>query len=164
MDAAIECLRADNVLPVHKILKRVTTIQDVLSAQLAVLETMTPQDFSVFRERLNPASGFQSYQFRELEYVSGAKDRRYLPFHKKNPMALAAEDNPRRVGPRLRWWWRQMVESAHADLSARGPRHRRFRSTTGEAKSPMRAARQRSGAGVSRMRLFRRGCSTERRL
>jgi len=40
----------------------------------------------------------------------------------KNPMALAAEDNPRRVGPRLRWWWRQMVESAPADLSARGPR------------------------------------------
>ena len=89
VDAAIECLKADNVLPVHRILKRVTTIQDVLSAQLAVLETMTPQDFSVFRERLNPASGFQSYQFRELEYVSGSKDRRYLPFHKKNPPALA---------------------------------------------------------------------------
>ncbi len=88
VDAAVASLRADHVLPVHKILKRVTTIHDVLTAQLAVLETMTQQDFGVFRERLNPASGFQSYQFRELEYVSGAKDRRYLPFHKKNPKAL----------------------------------------------------------------------------
>ena len=88
VDAVVLCLRNDRVLPVHKILKRVTTIQDVLGAQLAVLETMTPQDFSVFRERLNPASGFQSFQFRELEYLSGAKDRRYLPFHKENPNAM----------------------------------------------------------------------------
>jgi tryptophan 2,3-dioxygenase len=90
VDAAVWNLSEDRVLPVHKILKRVTTIQDVLAAQLGVLETMTPQDFGVFRERLNPASGFQSYQFRELEYVSGSKDLRYLPFHKKNPKALKA--------------------------------------------------------------------------
>ena len=39
-----------------------------------MLETMTPQDFLAFREQLSPASGFQSVQFRELEFLSGAKD------------------------------------------------------------------------------------------
>ncbi|MEC9051284.1 MAG: tryptophan 2,3-dioxygenase family protein, partial [Actinomycetota bacterium] len=42
------------------------------------LETMTPQDFLQFRQRLAPASGFQSVQFRELEFVSGAKDAGYV--------------------------------------------------------------------------------------
>ncbi len=60
------------------LLGRVHAIEQVLIAQLPVLETMTPQDFLVFREKLAPASGFQSVQFRELEFVSGAKDARYL--------------------------------------------------------------------------------------
>ena len=50
----------------------------MLIRQVAVLETMTPQDFLVFRDRLAPASGFQSVQFRELEFLSGAKDPGYL--------------------------------------------------------------------------------------
>jgi len=45
----------------------------VLVQQIDVLETMTPQDFLVFRDRLAPASGFQSVQFRELEFVLGYK-------------------------------------------------------------------------------------------
>ena len=89
VDAAVASMEADRVLPVHKILKRVTAIQAVLATQLSVLETMTPQDFEVFRERLNPASGFQSHQFRELEYVSGSKDPRYLAFHKAVPATHA---------------------------------------------------------------------------
>ncbi len=48
------------------------------SPQVDVLETMTPQDFLEFRQRLAPASGFQSVQFRELEFLSGAKDAAYL--------------------------------------------------------------------------------------
>ena len=43
-----------------------------------MLETMTPQDFLEFRQQLAPASGFQSVQFRELEFLSGAKDDGYL--------------------------------------------------------------------------------------
>ena len=43
-----------------------------------MLETMTPQDFLEFRQRLAPASGFQSVQFRELEFLSGAKDPSYV--------------------------------------------------------------------------------------
>jgi tryptophan 2,3-dioxygenase len=53
-------------------------IERVLVSQVDVLETMTPQDFLEFRQRLAPASGFQSVQFRELEFLSGAKDAAYL--------------------------------------------------------------------------------------
>jgi tryptophan 2,3-dioxygenase len=89
VDAALVALNASEVLKVHKIFKRVTTIQRVLVAQIAILETMTPQDFDVFRARLNPASGFQSLQFRELEFLSGLKDERYLAFHAHDPAATA---------------------------------------------------------------------------
>ena len=60
------------------LLTRVHVIERVLVQQIDVLETMTPQDFLEFRQRLAPASGFQSVQFRELEFLSGAKDPAYL--------------------------------------------------------------------------------------
>jgi len=60
------------------LLQRVHVIERTLVQQVDVLETMTPQDFLEFRQRLAPASGFQSVQFRELEFVSGAKDPAYL--------------------------------------------------------------------------------------
>jgi tryptophan 2,3-dioxygenase len=60
------------------LLHRVTVVERVLIAQLEVLETMTPQDFLEFRQRLAPASGFQSVQYRELEFLSGAKDPDFL--------------------------------------------------------------------------------------
>ena len=55
-------------------MKRVLTILKVLVAQLDILETMTPLEFLSFRSRLEAASGFQSYQFRELEFLLGVKD------------------------------------------------------------------------------------------
>ena len=60
------------------LLQRVHVIERVLVHQIDVLETMTPQDFLEFRQRLAPASGFQSVQFRELEFLSGAKDPAYV--------------------------------------------------------------------------------------
>jgi tryptophan 2,3-dioxygenase len=60
------------------LLARVHVIERVLVQQIDVLETMTPQDFLEFRQRLAPASGFQSVQFRELEFLSGAGDPAYL--------------------------------------------------------------------------------------
>ncbi len=60
------------------LLQRMHVIERVLVHQVDVLETMTPQDFMQFRQRLAPASGFQSVQFRELEFVSGAKDAAYV--------------------------------------------------------------------------------------
>ena len=60
------------------LLQRAHAIERVLIEQLPVLETMSPQDFLEFRTHLAPASGFQSVQFREIEFISGLKDERYL--------------------------------------------------------------------------------------
>src|SRR5215207_2743910 len=60
------------------LLARVHEIERILIEQIGVLETMTPQDFLQFRERLAPASGFQSVQYRELEFISGAKDPMFI--------------------------------------------------------------------------------------
>jgi tryptophan 2,3-dioxygenase len=62
----------------RKALQRVHSIEQILIEQVVVLETMTPQDFLAFRSLLAPASGFQSVQFRELEFLSGARDAAYL--------------------------------------------------------------------------------------
>jgi len=58
--------------------RRVHVIERLLVSQIDVLETMTPQDFGEFRAALAPASGFQSVQFRELEFLSGAKDPSFV--------------------------------------------------------------------------------------
>jgi tryptophan 2,3-dioxygenase len=60
------------------LLSRMHVIERVLVQQVDILETMTPQDFLQFRQTLAPASGFQSVQFRELEFLSGAKDPRFV--------------------------------------------------------------------------------------
>ena len=70
-------LAGDAYLP-RKALQRVHVIARVLIQQIQVLETMTPQDFLAFRAHLSPASGFQSVQFRELEFLSGARDPAYV--------------------------------------------------------------------------------------
>lgn len=60
------------------LLRRVHAIERLLIAQVDILETMTPQDFGEFRSVLAPASGFQSVQYRELEFLSGLKDEKFL--------------------------------------------------------------------------------------
>ncbi|HSE08716.1 MAG TPA: tryptophan 2,3-dioxygenase family protein [Nocardioidaceae bacterium] len=60
------------------LLQRMHVIERVLVNQVDVLETMTPQDFLKFRQALAPASGFQSVQYRELEFLSGAKDASFV--------------------------------------------------------------------------------------
>jgi tryptophan 2,3-dioxygenase len=62
----------------RQLLRRVHVIERLLVSQIDVLETMTPQDFLQFRAALAPASGFQSVQFRELEFLSGAKDAGFV--------------------------------------------------------------------------------------
>jgi len=75
-------LNNDEPLAAHRLVRRCIEIERILVSQVAVLETMIPTDFLAFRDHLLPASGFQSHQFRELEYVSGLKDRRYLKSYK----------------------------------------------------------------------------------
>jgi tryptophan 2,3-dioxygenase len=60
------------------LLSRMHVVERVLVHQIEVLETMTPQDFLQFRQKLAPASGFQSVQYRELEFLSGAKDESFV--------------------------------------------------------------------------------------
>lgn len=69
--------------------KRMRTILKTLVGQLDVLETMTPLSFSAFRSRLETASGFQSAQFRELEFVLGHKRAEVLGELKRHPQGLA---------------------------------------------------------------------------
>jgi tryptophan 2,3-dioxygenase len=69
---------AGDIHPSRHLLQRVHAIQRVLIQQIEVLETMSPQDFLKFRTHLSPASGFQSVQFREIEFLSGSKDPRYI--------------------------------------------------------------------------------------
>ncbi|HZB51677.1 MAG TPA: tryptophan 2,3-dioxygenase family protein [Mycobacteriales bacterium] len=77
-------------------LQRAHAIERVLVEQVDVLETMTPQDFLAFRALLAPASGFQSVQFREIEFLSGAKDEAYL-----RRLAHASEGERTRLARRL---------------------------------------------------------------
>jgi len=77
LDTIIENLNQNEALRAIRLLRRCIEIQRVLINQIAVLETMTPMDFLTFRDHLMPASGFQSSQFRELEYLCGLKEEGY---------------------------------------------------------------------------------------
>lgn len=78
--AVMRDLDADELLPVGKHFRRIHTIQRLLEQQIDVLETMTPQEFNAFRDHLNPASGFQSIQFRELEFLCGVRREETLKY------------------------------------------------------------------------------------
>lgn len=76
-DARDQMMAGETYLPRLR-LERCLTIQRVLLSQVDVIDTMTPQDFLQFRTNLAPASGFQSVQFREIEFLSGLKDPGFL--------------------------------------------------------------------------------------
>jgi len=80
IEAAMRNLAHDELLHVQKNFRRIHAIQRLLEQQVDVLETMTPQEFNAFRSGLDPASGFQSAQFREIEFVCGAQKTGYLSF------------------------------------------------------------------------------------
>jgi tryptophan 2,3-dioxygenase len=78
LEAVRSSLDADDLPEARHFLRRVKVIEQLLIEQVEVLETMRPPDFLDFRSELAPASGFQSIQFREIEFLSGLKDRGYL--------------------------------------------------------------------------------------
>ncbi len=78
LGAARDAMTADETWRARQLLRRSHVIERLLVSQIDVLETMTPQDFLEFRAKLAPASGFQSVQFRELEFLSGLKDKRFV--------------------------------------------------------------------------------------
>src|SRR5271165_4447743 len=97
LDAVVANLRAaganpqshDDVYEAARLLRRCTEITRVLVEQFTILETMLPTHFLAFRGKLEPASGFQSEQFRELEFLCGLKDEKMLRYHKPTPGAHA---------------------------------------------------------------------------
>src|SRR3954454_17784627 len=78
LDAAIQLLEEDRVPAATRAVNRIVAIERLLVQQIHILETMAPISFLAFRDELNPASGFQSMQFREIEFSSGLKDKRIL--------------------------------------------------------------------------------------
>ncbi|HEY6052235.1 MAG TPA: tryptophan 2,3-dioxygenase family protein, partial [Thermoanaerobaculia bacterium] len=85
----IRFVQADQLEPSFKILARVKHIQAQLVSQWSVLATLTPTEYGEFRHVLGPASGFQSPQYRLVEFILGNKDSRMLEVHRQSPAAHA---------------------------------------------------------------------------
>lgn len=90
LNAVVRCLQAvardrDEVYEAARLLRRCTEIMRVLVTQFTILETMLPTHFLAFRDKLEPASGFQSQQFRQIEFVCGLKDEKMLRMHEDVP-------------------------------------------------------------------------------
>jgi tryptophan 2,3-dioxygenase len=86
--AAIAHVKADRLAPCFKILARVKQIQRQLFEQWAVLETLTPSEYALFRNVLGPASGLQSHQFRAVEFLLGNKDARLVELQRHDQPAF----------------------------------------------------------------------------
>jgi tryptophan 2,3-dioxygenase len=88
LDAAIQYLEQDRLPAATRAIKRIVEIEKLLVQQIHILESMTPISFLAFRDQLNPASGFQSMQFREIEFSSGLKDEHILRQFAEDPFAF----------------------------------------------------------------------------
>lgn len=87
LDATAKWLDEGRMFRANHSLRGVVSIERILVTQIHVLESMAPIGFLEFRDKLNPASGFQSMQFRELEFASGAKDEKILATFKNDEFA-----------------------------------------------------------------------------
>jgi tryptophan 2,3-dioxygenase len=90
LESVRSLLTKRNTLGARHLMKRIHAIEGVMIEHIGVLESMSPQDFLQFRHNLAPASGFQSAQFREIEFLSGLKDERYL-----NRLLLSDDEHER---------------------------------------------------------------------
>jgi tryptophan 2,3-dioxygenase len=78
LELAIALVGKDSFAAAYKALARVSRIQSVMTLSWDVLSTLTPVDYLAFRDVLGTSSGFQSVQFREIEYRLGLKDAAYM--------------------------------------------------------------------------------------
>jgi tryptophan 2,3-dioxygenase len=100
-DRVMRLLEQDETHRAQHTLKRILTILKVMVAQLDILETMTPLEFLTFRQRLDAASGFQSDQFRQMEFVLGVKSEQAIARFPDGSRARAALQ--RRFGEPTLW-------------------------------------------------------------
>ena len=101
LDRMQDLLDADDVVRVRHTLKRTLTILKVLVTQIDILETMTPLEFLSFRDRLESGSGFQSFQFRAIEFTMGGKRRPAVEHYPEASPARAYLEQ--RFGRRTLW-------------------------------------------------------------
>ncbi len=87
LESARDLLRADELAPALKRIARVKHIQRTLTEQWSVLATLTPTEYAEFRGFLGHSSGFQSYQYRAVEFILGNKNRRMLSVFRDDPAA-----------------------------------------------------------------------------
>lgn len=85
LQGALPYVRSGELRPAFKMLARVKRLQDQLISSWSVLNTMTPTDYSRFRASLGRSSGFQSYQYRTIEFLLGNKQRGMVEPHKERP-------------------------------------------------------------------------------
>jgi tryptophan 2,3-dioxygenase len=85
LHAVREQMRKDELPPAFKMLARVARIMDQLVHAWDVLATMTPPEYTAIRPYLGASSGFQSFQYRELEFILGNKNANMLAVHQVNP-------------------------------------------------------------------------------
>jgi len=89
LHAARETLAQDDIRPAFKLLARVTRIFEQLNSAWDVLRTMTPSDYTTFREALGQSSGFQSAQYREIEFLLGNRNPAMVKPHAHRPDIVA---------------------------------------------------------------------------
>ena len=87
--AAIDHVRRDVLGPAFKMLARVSRVQSQLTQSWDVLATMTPSDYSSFRNALAKSSGFQSYQYRTLEFLIGNRNPALIEVYRREPELYA---------------------------------------------------------------------------
>ncbi len=92
LELSRELIRADRLVEVHKSLSRVSRIQAVMTLSWDVLATMTPSDYSSFRDVLGSSSGFQSAQFRQVEFLLGLKQAAHLRYQDEKSQSYVALD------------------------------------------------------------------------
>ncbi len=85
LGATVDCIRRDDLGPTFKMLTRVSTIQQQLLEAWNVLATVTPSDYSAFRNTLGRSSGFQSAQYRQLEFLIGNKNADAIEVFRSDP-------------------------------------------------------------------------------
>lgn len=88
--AAAGQVQKDELRPAFKMLSRVSRVQHQLIQAWEVLSTMTPADYLKFRDKLGESSGFQSYQYRTLEFMLGNKNAAMVEVHRGNPEVYEA--------------------------------------------------------------------------
>jgi tryptophan 2,3-dioxygenase len=89
LEAVVECVRRDELDPSFKMFDRIARIQAQLLSVWEVLSTMTPSDYSAFRNALGRSSGFQSQQYRLLEFMLGNKQAEMIEVHRREPQVYA---------------------------------------------------------------------------